>query len=195
MKKIGIFGGTFDPVHRGHIKIARLARKKFNLDKVIFVPAGVLPHKSGSFAAARDRYNMVKLAVRGKKYLAVSDYEVKKRTPSYTINTVKYFQRKLGRQVPLFFIAGNDAFREIRTWKNWRHLLKLCHFIVINRPGYGPVNPGTGLTGAVSYLRIPGINISATDIRSRLAAGKKAGAMLPPGVGRYIDKNNLYRKK
>lgn len=192
--KIGLFGGTFDPVHKGHVKIAKIVRKKLSLDRVIFIPAGVLPHKAKSFASASERLKMVRLALDKEEGLEVSDYEVKKITPSYTIDTVKYWKRQLVQDSQLFFIVGADAFREISTWKQWKKLSKFCQFVVVNRRGYGELNVPEIFTGKFLLIKIPQINISATAIRKSLSKGLPVGRLLAPQVYRYIKQKKLYGK-
>jgi len=193
MKKIGIFGGTFDPVHRGHVKIARLVKRKFGLDQVIFIPAGLRPHKAASVASAIDRLAMVRLALGKTKGFSISAFEVRRKSPSYTINTVRYWKRRLGKKARVFFIIGADAFREIRTWKKWRELLLLCDFIVVNRPGYREQATPAGVKGAINYWRIPDIPISATKIRELLRRGQPVKQLVPPAVSQYIKKKKLYQ--
>jgi|WetSurMetagenome_2_1015567.scaffolds.fasta_scaffold396001_2 nicotinate-nucleotide adenylyltransferase len=193
MKKIGIFGGSFDPVHLGHVKIARLAKRKFGLDRVIFIPAGIRPHKVASAASPADRLSMVKLALGKEKGLSVSSYEVRRKSPSYTINTVRHWKRLLGKKAQVFFIIGADAFREIRTWKEWRQLLQLCDFIVVNRPGFRKRELPAGVKGNISFWRLPGIPISSTRVRELLQQGRPAKLLVSPAVYKYIQKKKLYQ--
>ncbi|MDD5258752.1 MAG: nicotinate-nucleotide adenylyltransferase [bacterium] len=192
MTKIGLFGGTFDPIHNGHLKIAGIVRQKLGLDKIIFIPAGILPHKAQSQATAKDRLAMVKLSLRHKKKFTVSAYETNKRSPSYSIETVWHLKRKLGRRAEFFFIIGADAFGEIRTWRRWRELLRICRFIVINRPGYQIVLPQEPVAAQVAVLRITGIPIAATAIRQKIAKNKSISKLVPKVVYAYIKKHKLY---
>jgi nicotinate-nucleotide adenylyltransferase len=190
--KIGLFGGTFDPIHNGHLKIAGIVQQKLGLDKVVFIPAGILPHKVESLATAKERLAMVKLALRGKKKFSVNTYETNKKSPSYSIETVRYLKRKLGRQAEFFFIVGADAFGEIRTWRYWQELLKLCHFVVINRPGYKITLPNRSTATQVLVLRITGIPLAATAIRQKIAKNKNISKLVPKAVYSYIKKHKLY---
>lgn len=192
--RIGLFGGTFDPIHRGHIAIAQAAKKKFKLDRIIFVPAGVMPHKAKSIARAKDRLTMVYLATQRYKGFAVSDYEIRKKTPAYTIETVQYWKRKLPADTRLFFISGMDAFKEIKTWRKWQELFSICHFIVINRPGYKKPVLEQCLSSAVSYLTIPGLKMSATQIRKALQKRnvQMVRGILIPKVYEYINRKEIY---
>lgn len=193
--RIGLFGGTFDPLHNGHLKIAGIVQRKLGLHKVIFIPAGILPHKAQSQASAKDRLAMVKLALRGKKKFTTSNYETKKKSPSYSVETVRYLKRKLGKQAEFFFIIGADAFNEIRTWRQWQELLRLCRFVVLNRPGYKITLPQKSVADKVTVLRIIGIPISATTIRQRVRKNTDIGKFMPKAVSSYIKKNQLYQLK
>lgn len=193
MTKIGLFGGTFDPIHNGHLKIAGIVQQKLGLDKVIFIPAGILPHKVQSQATAKDRLAMVKLSLCSKKKFTVHAYETNKKSPSYSIETVRYLKRKLGRRAEFFFIIGADAFGEIHTWRRWRELLKLCHFVVINRPGYKIVLPNKSIAANVLIMRIAGIPLAATVIRQKIAKNKSISKFVPKAVYSYIKKHNLYQ--
>ncbi|MDD5491803.1 MAG: nicotinate-nucleotide adenylyltransferase [bacterium] len=190
--KIGLFGGTFDPIHNGHLKIAGIVQQELGLDKVIFIPAGILPHKAQSQATAKDRLSMVKLSLRNKKKFTAIAYETKKKSPSYSIETVRYLKRKLGRRAEFFFIIGADAFSEIRTWRRWQELLKLCHFVVINRPGYKIALPNKQAAAKVIVLRITGIPLTATTIRKKIKKGNNVGKLIPKAVYAYIKKHKLY---
>ncbi len=190
--KIGLFGGTFDPIHNGHLKIAGIVQQKLGLDKVIFIPAGILPHKAQSLTTAKDRLAMVKLALRGKKRFTASAYETNKKSISYSIETVQYLKRKMGSKTEFFFIIGADAFGEIRTWRRWRELLKLCHFVVINRPGYKITLPNKSAAANVFVLRITGIPLAATAIRKKIAKNKSISKLVPKAVSAYIKKHKLY---
>ena len=193
MKKIGLFGGTFDPIHNGHLKIAGIVQRQLGLNKVIFIPAGILPHKAQSQTTAKDRLSMVKLALRGKKKFTASDYETKKKSPSYSVETVRYLKRKLGKQAEFFFVIGADAFNEIRTWRQWQELLRLCQFVVINRPGYAIKLPSGIQEVKVTILRITDIPIAATAIRKQIKKNKDIRKLIPRSVYAYINKHKLYQ--
>ncbi len=192
MKKIGLFGGTFDPIHNGHLKIAGIVQRKLGLNKVIFIPAGILPHKAQSQATAKDRLAMVKLSLRGKKKFTSTKYETNKKSPSYSIETVRYLKRKLGHKTEFFFIIGADAFGEIRTWRRWQELLRLCCFVVINRPGYKITLPNKSAAVKVIMLRITGIPIAATTIRKKINKSQSVNKLVPRSVYAYIKKHKLY---
>ncbi len=162
------------------------------MNKVIFIPAGILPHKAQSQARADDRLAMVKLALRGKKKFTVSNYETSKKSPSYSVETVRYLKRKLGKQAELFFIIGADAFNEIGTWRRWQELLRLCQFVVLNRPGYKIALPQKALSAKVTKIGITGIPISATTIRQQIKKNRNIGKLIPKPVYAYIKKQKLY---
>lgn len=193
MQKIGLLGGTFDPIHNGHLKIAGIVQRQLGLHKVIFIPAGILPHKAQSLATVKDRLAMVKLALRGKKKFIISDYETKKKSPSYSVETVRYLKRKLGKQAEFFFIIGADAFNEIHTWRQWQELLRLCEFVVINRPGYKIALPQKSVAAKITVMRIVGIPISATTIRQQIRGNRSISKLVPTAVNKYIKKNQLYQ--
>ncbi len=193
--RIGLFGGTFDPIHNGHLKIAGIAQRQLGLNKVIFIPAGILPHKIQSQTTAKNRLAMVKLALHGKKKFTSSDYEIKKKSPSYSVETVRYLKRKLGKRTEFFFIIGADAFNEIRNWRQWQELLRLCQFVVINRPGYTIKLLPEIQEEKITILRITGIPIAATAIREEIKKNKNVGKLIPRAVYAYIRKNKLYEQE
>jgi nicotinate-nucleotide adenylyltransferase len=191
--RIGIMGGTFNPIHHGHLVAAEVAREEFRLDKVIFVPTYLPPHKSvDEIIPARDRYEMVKIAVSKNPYFEPSDIEVKRGGKSYTHDTLEEF-RDIYRGEELYFITGADALREIDTWKNIDELAKFCKFIAVSRPGY-PFDLKDRFRGEIYLLEIPALAISSTEIRARIRDGKSIKYLVPEKVEEYIIKNGLYRR-
>ncbi len=187
-RKIGLFGGTFDPVHSGHITVAREAADQYQLDQVLLVPAAFPPHKRGVAAAPyEDRLKMVELACQGNPRLAASRLE-EKRVPSYTIDTVRALKRGLDPQDKLYFIIGADAFNEITTWHRWEELLREVEFIVATRPGHQYEEPPGARVHRLNTLALP---ISSSEVRARLAAGESPPE-LPPAVFDYIREKGLY---
>jgi nicotinate-nucleotide adenylyltransferase len=134
--RLGLFGGTFNPIHIGHLRAAVEVREAFNLDKLLLIPSASPPHKNaGDIASAEDRLEMVRLAVKGTPYLEASDVELARSGLSYTIETLRYFQGHFGPGSTIHFIVGVDAFSEITTWKSYKQLFATAHFIVMTRPG------------------------------------------------------------
>lgn len=214
--RIGLFGGTFDPIHRGHLKAARLVGRRFGLDRILFIPAGDPPHKERpDMVAARHRLRMVRLAVAGTPGWTASPIEIRAGGTSYSIRTIEAMRRTYPG-ARLFFIAGSDAFHEIKTWRNWRRVLERCSFIVMTRPGRGLASAVSALgpefrprirriaprermagageeDGLIHLLSIPALPISSTDIRVRAASGRPFAGRVPPAVARYIRDHRLYR--
>ncbi|MEC9488550.1 MAG: nicotinate-nucleotide adenylyltransferase [Halanaerobium sp.] len=195
-KKIGLMGGTFDPVHYGHLATAESAADRFGLDKVIFVPTGVPPHKSNEhITSAQDRFNMVLLATINNYRFVVSRYEIDKEGPSYSIETVKHFKQIFNSEL-LYFITGADAILQLPTWKEPEKLLADIEFIAATRPGYSLKDMQDSLyqqfDSRIHILEIPGIAISSTEIRNRVATGASIKYLLPPEVENYIYQKELY---
>jgi nicotinate-nucleotide adenylyltransferase len=200
---IGLMGGTFDPVHIGHLVTAEEARQQFALDYVIFVPTGVPPHKaSGQVTSPEHRYLMVTLAVMSNPSFVVSRVEVDRKEPSYTVETVRHFAETEAPGANLFFITGADAILEILTWKDYAALMQLCTFIAVSRPGYSldrlretAGRHGPDLLQKVHLLEIPALAISSTFIRERVALGRTIKYLTPEPVEQYIQKHGLYLNK
>ena len=199
---IGLMGGTFDPIHMGHLVTAEEARQQFLLDYVIFIPAGLPPHKEKEqVTPAEHRYLMTTLAVMSNPYFVVSRVEVEKDERSYTIDTLRHFAARCAPGTNLFFITGADAILDILTWKDYTELLRLCTFIAVTRPGY-PLDKLDEITGKLSpelrakihLLEIPALAISSTFIRKRVALGKTIKYLTPEPVEQYIKKHGLYKK-
>ena len=198
MKKIriGLMGGTFDPIHYGHMVTAEYARTEFNLDKVIFIPSCNPPHKRlRKVTEEEKRMEMVQLATITYFSFEVSDVEIKRGGWSYTYDTVCYFRELYGDEAQLYFITGADAIMEILTWKNVDELLKSCEFIAATRPGYYLDIAKTlprAYWDSIHFMEIPALSISSTAIRSRVFFGKSIKYLLPESVETYIQKNKLY---
>jgi len=213
--KIGIFGGTFDPIHWGHLRSAEEVGETYRLDRVYFIPASIPPHKPGQTTTpARDRLRMVRLAVAGNPRFAVSTVELARPGLSYSVDTIREFAGKLKKGDSLYFVIGLDAFREIGTWKNYQEIFALCNFIVTSRPGSKENDPLKGSGVAVRklfcydlkrknyrhrsgtriyFIELTDIAISASEIRALVRQGKSIRYLGPSSVERYINRRGLYR--
>lgn len=189
MKRIGIFGGSFDPVHRGHIALARAAARELKLDRVIFVPARQSPLKNKPLSPPAHRRAMLRLALRGNTRFMLSEFELKSSGPSYTIRTLRHFRKKYTAQ-QLFLLMGGDAFLSFRKWKDWKKIAGLCAIAVARRSGAAKISEHfiRSINADVHILRSSIPAVSSTALRRR----NYSAAMLPPGVGRYIQANGLY---
>ena len=194
MKRIGIFGGSFDPPHIGHLIIAQLAREQLSLDEVLFVPAFVPPHKPGGYAStAADRLNMIRLAVRGNPLFHASDVEIRRKGISYTVDTITAFKRRY-RGGKLFLIIGGDSLKQFWSWRSPDKILTNASLAVYARSGYEL--PAKGHAGVrVHRLAGPLLQISSTDIRKRMASGKSLRYFVPEAVRSYIRSHRLYRAR
>lgn len=187
--RLAIFGGTFDPIHLAHLAVAREAARRFGLDRVLFVPAAMPPHKAGvTLADYEDRYRMVELACADQPGLEASRLEAGTER-SYSIYTIEKVRASLSPGGELFFVIGADAFAEIRTWLRWEDVVRAVEFIVVSRPGHRYAVP----EGArVLRLETLELSVSSSEIRRKLAEGE-ASADLPPAVFAYIREHGLYR--
>ncbi len=212
-KRTGLFGGTFNPVHLGHLRAAEEVRIAFGLTKVIFMVSALPPHKvPARIAKADHRYAMTQLAIRGNPHFEVSDYEMKKPGVSYSIDTVTWMKTHYPGE--LFFIVGLDAFRDIATWHRYDELLSLCHFVIMTRPGYHRFNLEDVLPDAIarqysydrrhdSYIHPSGykifhqsvtlMDISSTNIRELLYERRSIRYLIPLAVEDYIENHHLYQ--
>ncbi|MDD2511025.1 MAG: nicotinate-nucleotide adenylyltransferase [Syntrophomonas sp.] len=200
IRSLGILGGTFDPIHYGHLIAAEYACHNYKLNKVLLIPAASPPHKElGQVLSAAHRYQMVEMAIKSNPRLEVSPVEVERRGLSYTVDTLAYFQGKYP-EVEFFFIVGADSLFFMHSWKEPERLAELCRFIVVTRPGYKIQRSEPALSrlpdiiwDRMLQMEIPGLDISSSDIRQRVAAGKPIKYLLPPEVEEYIFKQGLYR--
>jgi nicotinate-nucleotide adenylyltransferase len=212
LNRIGVLGGTFDPLHVGHLRAAEVVRDALSLDEVLFVPANEPPHKPGTrLTETRHRLQMVERALEGEHWFRVSRVEVEREGPSYTIDTLA----ELGGRFPdsrFFFVTGTDAFVEIRTWRRWRELLSGYSFVVHERPGFpidearavvpgelearvvdseGEPEPDSGGAG-IFFVQRPMLQVSSTEIRRSVRAGRSIRFLVPDAVEAYIRENRLY---
>lgn len=184
-KRIGIFGGSFDPVHLGHIKLALSAKKEYKLDTVIFVPARKPPHKQDKkLLPGKTRLKMLSLALKGLRSVRIDAYELKRPGASYTYRTLEHYSRKF-RGAELFFIAGGDSLSDMKHWKRPERILQLAEPITGRRRG------ARKLPGA-RYLKASMPRVSSSEVRSRLRRGLSAAGLVPREVEKYIKANGLY---
>ena len=192
--KKGIMGGTFDPIHYGHLVTAEEVRDYFGLEEVVFVPSARPPHKIGQKVSDPEhRYLMVVLATVTNPYFQVSRVEIERPGPSYSIDTVRYFKNLWGEDTEVFFITGADAFSQISSWNNPEELLKLCTFVAASRPGYRLLGVENKYQGRVSTIEVSALAISSSEIRWRVKRGESIKYLVPEAVENYIYKNELYR--
>lgn len=192
MSRIGVYGGTFDPIHNGHLITAQAVKEIRGLDKIIFIPAFVSPHKVNIISSSNEhRFNMLKLAIKDIDYLECSDVEIKKHQISYTINTINELKNAY-KNIEL--IIGYDNILKFDTWKNPEEIIKLVKLVVLKRKSNieGKNNP---YFDKAEFVDTPLIEISATAIRERVKNGKPIDFLVPDKVKQYIYKNNLYTKE
>ncbi|MBE7028485.1 MAG: nicotinate-nucleotide adenylyltransferase [Ruminococcaceae bacterium] len=197
MKRIGLFGGTFDPVHKGHVMVAEIAKKEMELDEVIFIPAGNPPHKEDKkIADGTHRLNMLLLATEDMPYFKVSDIEIRKKEKSYSVDLIKHFRKEL-KKTELFFIIGADSLYNLPTWYHYEELMQMTNFIVISRPETNKSSLLDKFSGNEKPMRAffvddVFIDISSTEIREMLKSGADTEKYLDKSVLNYIRANRLY---
>jgi nicotinate-nucleotide adenylyltransferase len=220
-KRIALYGGTFDPVHLGHLQVARSVSEIFAIDQFLFVPARVAPHKADrEVSSGSHRYAMLALATQNDPRLCISTYELEGRERQYTVETLDHFRSQKGALADLFFVMGYDSWSEITTWREWERLLTLANLIVVTRPGFEFSVEEVGSDVAASIVDLRGRNqeagsavepsskkifitdavrldISATAVRQSARAGQSEGLekLVPREVAEYIRKYGLYRNK
>lgn len=209
---IALYGGTFDPIHYGHLRPVEALSGLIGLKEVIWLPNNIPPHRPQPEASSQQRLKMVRLALEPYSSFTVDTRELEKPTPSYTIETLRDFRKEIGDKQPLAFIIGQDSLLSINTWHQWEDLLEVCHLLVCARPGYqthfDSVQMQTWLTkhqthqqedihclpaGKIFLADTPLYNISATDIRARHKAGLDCHDLLPNSVEDYIRQQQLYK--
>ena len=213
---IGVFGGTFDPVHYGHLRLAQEILEAAKLGEVRFVPSGTPPHRTRPGADAADRVEMVRLAIAGNDHFTLDDRETKRAGKGYTYDTLAELRREIGSQRSLAMLVGADAFLDLATWHRWRELFGLAHIIVAYRPGYPidtwqarmpeplaheyavrymqqPLAVHLAPAGGIAAVSMTGLDISATFVRTAVHAGTSPRYLLPDAVLEYIESHRLYR--
>ncbi len=212
MKPIGILGGTFDPIHYGHLRLAEEMLELAKLKQVRFIPAGNPPHRDAPQVAAQHRSNMVKLAIADQPAFVLDEREVKKHDRCYTVDTLRELRSELGDMQPLCLLMGGDAFLQLHTWHEWEQIPDLAHIVVGYRPGFTLEENDTApklyehykqrlcsvgylsqhAAGGIAELAIPKLEISATLIRARVNEHRTIRYLLPETVANYIYQNHLY---
>lgn len=207
---IGVLGGTFDPVHFGHIRPALDLMKRLPLDEIRFIPCRIPPHRPPPVANAEQRWYMLTTVLHGIPGLRADDTELRRPGPSYTVDTLERLREELGEAETLCLIMGSDAFRGLPGWHRWRDILGLAHLIVVKRPGsglplrgeaagvlerrrvQGPQRLAQDRSGGILVCEVSLLDISATEIRACIAAGEQPRYLLPGAVWSYIRRNGLY---
>lgn len=212
---IGILGGTFDPIHNGHLRLALEALEQCRLQQVLFIPNGTPPHRTPPRASAEARLDMVRIALHGHHEFSADAREVYRTDPCYSVDTLVSLRAELGSEQPLCLLLGSDAFLQLHTWHQWQRLFELAHIVVMQRPGKplgnamlyadaalraeyqarlapAPLRLHELPAGAILALDMPLLDISATDIRRRCAEHKNIRHLMPDGVVHYIQSNQTY---
>ena len=208
-RRIGLFGGTFDPIHLGHLRCAQEVGESFHLSQVIFILAATPPHKlDRPIISTKHRWNMVKLAVADNPSFALSDIEIRREGASYSIETISHYHRNLQKGERLFFIIGADAFCEIETWKDYPQLFTVCDFIVISRPRFDPLQAPVLMSEgfkeegdhflhpsghSLHLLSVTPFGIASTEIRRAVKEGRSLTYLVPKEVEEYIAREKLYQ--
>lgn len=197
--KIGLMGGSFDPIHNGHLVLAEQVRTRFQMDKIIFIPSGNPPHKV-NHASKEDRYNMTKLAIEDNEFFELSTIELDQDHKTYTIDTVKRLREEFGEDTEVFFITGADMIIDLPTWKHFDELVTICKFIGSTRPGIEDTQLSEQINALVrdfkadiTITQVPALAISSTDIRRRIKYNLSIRYLLPKETEAYIYKHQLYK--
>ena len=192
-RRLGVMGGTFDPVHHGHLVAASEVAARFELDEVVFVPTGEPWQKTGRrVAAAEHRYLMTVIATASNPRFSVSRVDLDRDGPTYTIDTLSDLRAERGDDVEMYFITGADALGQILSWRDTDRLAAMAHFVGVTRPGHVLTDPGLP-NGSVSLVEIPALAISSSDCRERVGLNQPIWYLVPDGVVQYIAKTGLYR--
>ncbi|GLZ00894.1 nicotinate-nucleotide adenylyltransferase [Actinoplanes sp. NBRC 103695] len=191
-KRIGIMGGTFDPIHHGHLVAASEVAARFRLDEVVFVPTGEPWQKPPDVTPAEDRYLMTVIATASNPQFQVSRADIDRSGPTYTVDTLRDLRAVYGPEAELFFITGADALARILSWKDALEVFSLAHFVGVTRPGFELTDKHLP-PGKVTLVEVPAMAISSSDCRNRVRSGKPVWYLVPDGVVQYIAKRGLYR--
>ena len=192
--KLGVFGGTFDPVHHGHLIVAEYVRERVGLDRVLFIPTMISPHKvDAAVTSPADRLAMLREAVKSNPFFQVSDMEIERGGVSYTVDTLRMMGEENSAD-EFYLLIGADNLAEFRSWKDPGEIVKRAKIIVMNRPGFARAPDDPALPADIIQCPVPSIDISATEIRSRVQQGLTISYLVPPVVCRYIERHRLYRE-
>jgi nicotinate-nucleotide adenylyltransferase len=190
--RIGLLGGTFNPIHNGHLALAEAAMSKIKLDKVIFIPAYMPPHKTpDKLAGAKERYRMMQLAIGKRAGFEILRFEIDKKEKSYSIETLEYLKKAYPKNTEFYFLVGADLMEGLDKWKDVDKLLKLCHFAVCNRPNFSMDKRYANM--AVESFDMKAVDVSSTQIRKRVRNKQAISGLLPLFVEDYIIYNKLYK--
>ncbi len=200
MKRYGVIGGTFDPIHNAHLYIAYEAQKQLGLDKIIFMPAGMQPFKIGNKVTdSHLRYNMVEIAIESYEKFSVSSYEIEKKGISFTYETLEHLKNILDKDCEIFFITGADCLMSIDRWKEAERIFSLCTFVVFSRGGFQSEEIRNKkkqvedkFNCRIIVLELKQLEISSTDIRERIKNGKRIDFFVPEKIDKFIKEHNLY---
>jgi nicotinate-nucleotide adenylyltransferase len=193
LKRLGLFGGTFDPPHNAHVALARAALEEFQLDALHWIPAGQPWQKARTITDAVHREAMVRAAIDGQPRFVLDRLELERQGPSYTLDTVRTL-RSQHADAALFLVIGADQYAGLHTWRDWQELLGLVTLAVANRPGLMPAVNAEVLRTPHRVVPLPMLDISATDIRARVARSQSIDSLVPPAVASYIAQHGLYRR-
>ena len=187
----GLFGGTFDPIHWGHLLLAEITRQILNLHRVFLIPARIPPHKGQVRASSEQRYRMAQLACEGNPYFEVSDVEIRREGPSYTVDTLRSFRSKAA-DAELYLIMGADSAKDLGSWKDHETILEQSNVIVLGRTGVAGDAISARLSPRIKFLPTPLIELSSSDVRRQVQMGGSLRYMVTESVERYIRAENLY---
>jgi nicotinate-nucleotide adenylyltransferase len=194
LPRLGVLGGTFDPVHNGHLIIAEALREKLDLVQVLFLLSARPPHKSSpALASWQDRLNMIQLALKGNPHFQASDIEIERDGLSYTVESIEQLELRYGKKYRILFVVGADSILEIFTWREPQRLLASRSLVVVPRPGFDLNDLDPEVAKGVTVIQTPLIEISSTDIRRRVRDGRSIQYLVPSEVASYIHRQNLYR--
>jgi nicotinate-nucleotide adenylyltransferase len=209
-RRIGILGGTFDPIHSGHLDLGACAQEALGLTRMFVITSNIPPHRQQPFASAYHRFAMVSFAVASRPGWRAADLELRSETPSYTSGTLAKFHERGYSASELFFVIGADAFADIGTWHDYPAILDAAHFAVVSRPGFPvgdlpqqlprlrsrmvrpPLDPLSQIEPMISLIDAPTADVSSTAIRARVAEGESIAGLVPPGVQQHIEQHGLY---